>query len=717
MIKNAKWIGTGANVDTESPVFMKEFKAEKGLKKAVLNITAHGVYEASINGKRVGEYILAPGFTSYKTRLQYQSYDVTDMIREDNRIEVMSGNGWYCGYLAWMNQKGFWGDKPEIIAELVLEYEDKTVSVITDDSWYAAPGNIQRSELYKGEEYDARITPEFIDHAEEKEGDYSNLIPQEGEEVREQEHITPVSIFRDPKGELVVDFGQNLTGYVEFTVEAKAGDVVEYSHGEILDKDGNFYNGNLRTADQKIKYICKDGVQTYKPHFTFMGFRYIRVENAPENIKFRSIAVHSDMKRTGRFECGNEKINQLFSNIVWGQKSNFLDIPTDCPQRDERLGWTGDAQVFIKTASYNYDVEKFFLKWLGDVRADQLENGSVPHVVPNILENNDGSAAWGDAAVICPWQLYLTYGNKDILEKSFDSMKKWVEFSKDPVRMHFGDWLAKDDCESVMQDISVVTPEDPLKGHSSQKLISDAFNLYSTSLFIKSGEIIGKNMGEYKAEYEKRLKEYREKYTYHTQTECVLSLFFNIAEDKKATAAKLAELVKANGTRLSTGFVGTPYLLHALSQNGYTKLAYDLLLQESFPSWLFSVNRGATTIWEHWDGIREDGSITDVGMNSYNHYAYGAVADWMYGTVCGIKTDEKQPGFENAVIAPVYDERLGSAKAEIMTRYGRIASAWKIKGDKIQYDIEVPNKAEIFLHGEKYFVGKGVYRYTFPLSV
>lgn len=715
MDNSIKWISGANKVNTECPVFKKSFEVGEGLVSAVLNITAQGVYEAKINGKRVGEFILAPGFTSYGTRLQYQSYDITNMLKDENEIEVGTANGWYCGILTWMSFKGIWGKQPKLAAEIVLTYKDRTETIETDSTWLVAEGNVISSEIYMGEEYDASKEVIFKENAVETVDSNVNIIPQEGEEVQEQERIKPVAKFRDNNGNLIVDFGQNLTGYVEFTVDAKKGDIVEYDHGEIIDKDGNFYNENLRTAKQHIKYICRDGVQTYKPHFTFMGFRYICVRNAPENIDFTSIAVYSKMKRTGSFKCGNSKINQLYSNIIWGQRSNFLDIPTDCPQRDERLGWTGDAQVFIKTASYNYDVEKFFVKWLADLRADQHENGSVPHVIPDMLENNDGSAAWGDASVICPWQLYMTYGNKKILSDSFESMRKWIEFSKNPIRMHFGDWLAKDDNECQEQEIFVVTPEDPLKGHSSQRLISDAFNLYTTSLFIKSGEILGKDMSEYKEVYKKRLNDFQSRYEYHTQTECALALFFNIAKDKAATAKKLAELVIKNGKRLSTGFVGTPYLLHALSQNGYTELAYDLLLQEKYPSWLFSVNRGATTIWEHWDGIREDGSITDVGMNSYNHYAYGAVADWMYEVVCGIHTDENKPAFENVILEPVVDKRLGNAEAVIETRFGRLLSSWSINGSKAEYVFEVPNKAEIRLHGDVFNVDKGIYKYSYEI--
>ena len=535
-IKQAKWIKAGFSANEGCPIFKKDFSVGNDFISARLDITAQGVYKSELNGKRIGNFILAPGFTSYRTRLQYQSYDVTEYLKEENVLTVTAGYGWYCGYLAWEGKRNHWGKEPAILAVLTVTYPDRVEIISTDESWHTAHSAILNAEIYNGETVDARITPVFDEYAVFT-GDCTDaVIPQEGEYVTEHERIKPIGIFKDNNGDTVVDFGQNLVGYVEFTTDAKDGDKVSYSHGEIIDKDGNFYNDNLRTADQKISYICKKGKQTYKPNFTFMGFRYIRVEEAPENIDFTAIVVHSDIRRTGAFECGHEKINKLYSNIIWGQKSNFLDIPTDCPQRDERLGWTGDAQVFIRTASYNFDVEKFFLKWLNDLGTDQLKNGSIPHVIPDLLDNNDGSSAWGDAVTICPWQLYLTYGNRRVLRRFFENMKRWVYFSQNSNRMHFGDWLAKDTHEAPTQEIVVPTPEDPLKGRSSQRLISDAFNLYSTELLIKTGEVLGEDMEDYKKIYEDRRNDFRKKYKYRTQTEHTLALYFNLAENSEKTA-------------------------------------------------------------------------------------------------------------------------------------------------------------------------------------
>lgn len=716
MIQAANWIQNPNQLGTVCPIFCRAFKADTHhLIKAELQITAMGVYEAVINGQRVGDHVLAPGFTSYHKRHLYQTYDVTAMLTGENQLEVTVGNGWYCGYLAWNGHNHFYGEKPALIACLTLTYPDRKETILTDTSWKTGESPVRMSEIYHGECYDARFVPSCTDSAVVLNADRSCLIPHDGEIVREQERLSPVLIRKTPNGETIVDFGQNLTGYVEFTLDGRAGQVVSYRHGEILDREGNFYNKNLRTARQEISYICRDGRQTYKPHFTFMGFRYLCFDELPQGIQLTAIPVHSDMKRTGYFTCSNPKINRLFQNIIWGQKSNFLDIPTDCPQRDERLGWTGDAQVFIRTASYNFDVERFFEKWLADLRADQFENGAVPHVVPNILgdgDTNAGSAAWGDAAVICPWQLYLTYGNLEILKKSYPSMKKWVLFSQNPNRYHFGDWLALDEpADAPKKDRNNM---EVLKGNSDRALISDAMNLYVTQLFLKTARLLGEtaDLDTFTAIYEKRLAAFRSSYTLRTQTEHALALYFHLTEDPKKTAKALADLVIANGCRLQTGFVGTPYLLHALSDNGYPQLAYSLLLQEAYPSWLFSVNNGATTVWEHWDGVKEDGSFTECRMNSYNHYAYGAVADWIYQTAAGIRVDESCPGFEHIILAPIADPRLHNLFVSFNSRHGLICSEWWYQGEELNYRFTLPCQATVTINGKTRQLEPGSYHFT-----
>ncbi len=699
-MKNSNWI-----VGEECTLFKRDFPVNGKVVSAKLSVTAMGVYEAVLNGERVGNFVLAPGFTSYNKRHLYQEYDITDMVKKENEIIVSVGDGWYRSQLCWEKSNyNYYGDKCGIIAKIEIVYPDRTEVIYTDESWLCGNGPVLNSGIYAGETYDARIEPTFERNAAVLDAPKDNLVLQDGEIVCEHERLSPVKTIVTPKGEKVLDFGQNLTGYVEIKTTAKAGERVVLSHAEVLDKEGNFYTANLRGAKQLITYICRDGEQVYKPHFTFMGFRYIRLDECPQDAEFTAVVVHSDIRRTGYFTCSNEKVNKLFQNIIWGQKGNFLDVPTDCPQRDERLGWTGDAQVFVKTASYNFYVNKFFEKWLADLIADQHENGCVTDVIPNVLarEKNraDGSAAWGDAAVICPWQMYLTYGNKALLERQFESMKKWVDFSTRKGRQHYGDWLALD------------AEDGNDRGLTNQEFISSAFNIYSTELLIKVGKVLGKGMTEYEQRYERLCESFKNEYECKTQTEHVLALKFHLTDEPQKIADELAQMIKENGNKLKTGFVGTPYLLHVLSENGYADVAYSLLLQEEFPSWLYSVNKGATTIWEHWDGIKPDGSFWSEGMNSFNHYAYGAVADWMYGVVAGINIDENAPAFEHIIIEPVPDKRLQFASASIDTVRGKVSSGWKWENDKVVYEIEVPTSATIRINGEEHHVGKGKYVYT-----
>jgi len=696
-MKDANWITGGS-------IFRKEFIIGKDIKNAKLAITAKGVYVAYINGRRVGGFILAPGYTSYNKRHQYQEYDVSGLLKSGaNTIDVWVGGGWYNSGMNWT--KGYkYGAANGIIAELDLDGE----KICTDGSWLCCKSPVISDSIYDGERYDARIEPVFCKNAEILDEPKSNLIPQEGEIVAEQERLTPANRFKTPKGEDVIDFGQNLTGYVEFTVTAKAGDKIVLSHAEILDGDGSFYTENLRGAAQRIEYICRDGVQTWKPRFTFMGFRYVRIDEAPdpENIELTAIAVYSDMKRTGYFESSDKMLNKFFENALWGQKSNFLDIPTDCPQRDERLGWTGDAQIFMKAASYNYDTERFFVKWLGDLAADQFEDGNVPMVIPDSLPPHEvfgkGSAAWGDAAVICPWRLYTIYGNRDILGKQFESMKKWTYFNRPYADYHLGDWLALDDSDGDYT-------------HSTRKeFVGRAYSIYSTGIVIKAGRILGEDVSEFVAFRDNAVMEFNRDYPYteyYTQAEHVLALHFDIAPDKPAVAKALADKIAADGGHLTTGFVGAAYLLHALSDNGYTELAYDLLLRKEYPSWFYPITMGATTVWERWNGIKPDGTYFAADMNSFNHYAFGTAVDWLYEVAAGIKADESEPGFENIIIKPVTDGRFDYLGASVETRFGRVSSKWTRKDGGIAYEIEVPTKAEIVIGGETHKVGRGSYEF------
>ena len=717
MLERSEWIkGCEKNL-RGGTVYLKNFRCAAKAEKAILEITALGVYEAKLNGERVGDFILAPGWTSYLNRLQVQSYDVTDMLKTENSLEVTVGQGWR----AIANKRDgsdFLGYRDTaLIAELTLVYADGTTeSIVTDSSWTARESKLRYTNIYDGDIYDATFKAGSARHCICVDLEKDMLIPQEGEKIVEQERMPALQIIKTPAGETVIDFGQNMTGYVEFRIKGTPGAQATVSHGETLDRDGNFYNANYRSARAQIKFTCDGEEHTYKSALTFFGFRYIRLENWPDEIKkenFTAVVVHSDIRRTGYFECSDEAVNRLFKNIIWGQKGNFLDVPTDCPQRDERLGWTGDAQVFVRTASLNFDVERFFKKWLRDLAADQGRDGCVPHVIPNISDDMGGSSAWSDAAVICPWEIYRTYGDKAVLEEQFDSMKAWIDWMRERSEngrrsggSHFGDWLGLD------------SPEGSYKGATPEDLIATAYYKYSTELFIKAAHALGRDVAEYENIPAEAAKAFRREYMENgrvknaTQTACVLALYFDITDDRAATATQLNELVKRAG-HLETGFVGTPYLLHALSDNGYAETAYDLLLRREYPSWLYPISKGATTVWEHWDGIKPDGTMWSTDMNSFNHYAYGAVADWMYGAAAGINSDPDRPGFEHIIFRPVTDRRLDFVKASIDTRRGTVASEWRRENGRIKYIFTVPEGccASVIIGGEKHEVGAGTHEF------
>lgn len=714
-IFNANWIKAGKDMGDIVPVFSKIIEASDP-QKAQISVTSKGVYCLYVNGKRVSDYVLAPGWTVYEKRLQYQTYDITAMLKNgENKIEIGVGLGWM------MHDKAFKDVKA--IASIEIENENGEITeIVTDDSWDYASSQTLYSNMYHGETFDTTkeitVLGKALVVADESK---DVLIPQEGEKICEQEKLAAKEIITTPSGDTVIDFGQNLTGYVEFKFKGNAGDEFVITHAEVLDKDGEFYTENLRAAKNEIRVICDGNEHTFKPHYTFQGFRYIRLTGFTDEINldnFTAIAVYSKMKRTGYFNCSSEMLNKLYHNIIWGQMGNFLDVPTDCPQRDERLGWTGDAEVFVKTASYNFDVYKFFSKWLKDLAADQCKDGKVPHVIPDLgwfddEENATSSAAWADAATICPWQIYLTYGKKEILEVQYPSMKKWVDYLDSIATNnlwiqedHFGDWLGLD------------AEEGSYKGSTDMNLIASAYYYYSTSLVVKAGKVLGEDVEKYEQNLENIkaafIREYlpEGKLLCNTQTACVLTLFFGLCEDSEAVTEQLLSIIKEYG-HMTTGFVGTPYLLHALSGNGQTKVAYDLLLREEYPSWLYSVTQGATTIWEHWDGIKPDGSMWSADMNSFNHYAYGAVGDWMYGNMAGINTDEKAPGFKHIIFKPETDERIDFVEASIDTAYGEVKSEWKRVDGKILYTFTVPAgaAATAYVGEEVYALGAGVHKF------
>lgn len=714
----AKWITVGYTEDSinrPAQYFRKKFNASKKIMSATAYITAHGIYEAYINGKRVGDYYLTPGWTSYTSRLQYQVYDVTGLLNSGtNAVGAMLGNGWYRGYLAWSENKNIFGKKLALFFQLNITYSDGTSeTIVSDETWKSSTGGVTYAEIYHGETIDARREKAGWHSSGFNDSDWSGVLVQAAdkakmvstynEPVKKHETFKPIKVIQTPKGEQVLDFGQNLVGWVVVKANGAAGSTIKIHHAEVLDKAGNFYLDNIRAAKVTATYILKGGgEEVFEPHFTFYGFRYIRVEGYPGELKpenFEAVALYSDMKPTGQFSSSHPLINQLQHNIQWGQRGNFLDVPTDCPQRDERLGWTGDAQAFSRTAAFNFGVNNFFAKWLKDVAADQLPNGSVPFVVPNVLgAGASGSAGWSDVATIIPWNMYLAYGDKKLLEDQYASMKAWVGFIEKSSTtylwnkgFHFGDWL-------------FYRPFDDNDGRSAvtdKFLIAQCFFAHSTDLLAKAAVVLGKT--EDAAKYHGLLKNIKEAFLREyvtpngrlvsgTQTAYTLALNFDmLPENMRANAAKqLSDNVKSYGTHLTTGFLGTPYLCHVLSRFGYNDVAYSLLLQETYPSWLYPVKMGATTIWERWDGIKPDSTFQTPSMNSFNHYAYGAIGDWMYRVAAGIDTYEDGVGYKHIRIKPVLGGSFKHMEASLQTYYGKISSAWKKEDKKTAFVIEIP---------------------------
>ncbi len=726
--------------DSKAPIFRKTFSAKQAIKSARLYVTSLGLYEMRINGERVGDAYLTPGWTNYNKRLQYQTYDVTDFIKDgENVLGAIVGCGWFGGNLAWNNQRNIYGNKTALISELNIKYMDGTEEVvITDDSWKTFDSPICMSEIYHGELYDARLEMFGWDSCDYDDSSWKSvytlawnksiLVSQENEPVKKIDQLKPVSLIKTPLGETVIDMGQNMVGWVSFKVTGPKGSKVVLKHAEILDVEGNFYTENLRSAKQTIEYILKgDGVETFEPHFTFQGFRYIKVEEYPGEVSlanFSGVVLHSNMEEIGDFSCSNELVNQLQHNILWGLKGNFVDVPTDCPQRDERLGWTGDAQAFCATSSYLMNNVLFFRKWLRDLESEQLENGGVPYVIPHVLdEKSHSSSGWGDAAVICPWNIYLSFGDIAILEDQYDSMKAWIEFiknnSKDGViwdtGFHFGDWLGLD------------AKEGSYFGATANDLVSTAFYAYSTELMAKTANVLKKeeDVKMFSALHSRIVKAYQDEFftpngrlSVQTQTAYVLSLMFGLVEEKniKRTIDSLVKLIEDNNWHLTTGFLGTPYLTHVLSSYGRTDVAYKLLLQTDFPSWLYPVTKGATTIWEHWDGLKPDGSLWSKDMNSFNHYAYGAIGEWLYKVVAGINPVESSPGYKKIILKPQPSKELTYVNASIYTMYGKLSISWQLDDDKFKVSVIIPHNTTAELHlpssGEVKLLGSGAYEFS-----
>lgn len=711
--------------ETACPVFGREFTLEKKVKKARLYATAHGVYEVTLNGQTVGDYRMAPGWTSYHNRLQYQIYDITEQLTKNNKIEITVGNGWYKGILGFTCEPNHYGTQVGAFAELHIIYEDGSKEVIaTDTNWSVRTGEIRYSEIYMGETLDTDEPEITTGTVITKDFDRFILTAQENEPVRITERISGKALITTPKGEKLVDFGQILTGVVELRVKGKKGQKIVIRHAEVLDKDGNFYPETLRQAKSIDTFICNGEKQIFRPHFTFHGFRYICVEGLDEftEDQFTACVTHSDMEKTGDFSCSNRKVNQLQKNITWSQRDNFLDIPTDCPQRDERLGWMGDAQVFSWTAAFNRNTALFYTKWMRDIAAESSLEKGVPHVVPDIL-GQYSSSAWSDAAVIIPWVVYQIYGDKDILEENWKCMHEWVDYIRNncgenglwQTGFQYGDWLALDKEESADRT-----------GATDKYMIANAYYLYVTDLVKKTAEVLGKTeeASIYANLYTVTRKAFQEEYytatgriVSETQTGAILSLYFNLAreKDRERILNILLTNIANHKNHLATGFVGTPYICHTLSENGEHEIAATLFMKEDYPSWLYAVNMGATTIWERWNSIRPDGTFDESGMNSLNHYAYGSVGDWMYRKIAGLS--QLEPGYKKFQIKPMFVKGIEEWGTKFESVYGKIVAETSCKNGKIHMHVEVPaNTTAVIILPEKnetLEVGSGIYDYEY----
>jgi alpha-L-rhamnosidase len=710
---------TAADAMSSAGTFVRgRFTAEGEIKAAYAFSTALGLYHLYLNGEKAGQDELAPGWTSYNKRLLYQAYDITGLVKQgENTVSAMLGAGWYKGEMGFLHGRNNYGAQTALLARIEIEYTDgRRQTAVSDGSWEGADSPVLFSEIYDGETVDARIEPRDWAPVSIVPYPQGNLEEQPGCRIKAMESLPAQKLFVTPAGETVLDFGQNLTGWVRFFVTGSAGDTVVLRFFEVLDKEGNVYTANLRKARQTIHYTLRgSGTEAYRPYFTFQGFRYAWVEKYPGEVKIENFvarAVRSDMPDIGVFECSHPLLNGLNHNIAWSLKGNFLDVPTDCPQRDERMGWTGDAQIFSSTACHLTGAYPFFRKWLRDLAADQTAEGGVPHVVPDIItghklvmnnwllsQGTHSAAAWGDAAVIIPYELYCAYGDRRILIEQYASMKAWINFMREHAdgviwnyKLQFGDWVALDAAEGSYLG---ATPND---------LSCTAWYACSTKLFAKIAGILGhtEDCDTYSALHERIVSGFRERFytqdgelTAQTQTAHILALRFDLVADEnrgKTVAGLLRLLDKENG-HLVTGFMGTPFFTGALSDNGKLAEAYALLLKEDFPSWLYQVKAGATTVWEHWDGIKPDGSMWSPDMNSFNHYANGAVGAWMYRVIAGIAPDENAPGYRRAIIHPRPGGGLTHASASQQTPYGELSVAWRVRENQVELNLVIPCNA------------------------
>lgn len=709
----AKWIGTEEN-EKRMPLLYKEFELKEKPESVRWHVCGLGLYEAYVNEKKAGREFLMPGYHCYDSFLEYQTLDVTELLSQGkNKIAVLLGEGWYKGRFGFDGDyRNLYGNQKKCIGELHIRYANgQEECIVTDSSWKAEESSICENGIYDGEHIDETLEHKMLSVEEIEET--RPLVERFNPRIHKVEEFQPVSVKQEDEA-LLLDFGETVTGWVEITGAFETGQKVMMQYGEVLQK-GRFYRDNLRTAKAEFTYVSKGKGETIRPHFTYYGFRYVKIKglNPEKEYKFIAYRIMSDIERTGWVATDHDKVNHLLENTLRSQKCNFLDIPTDCPQRDERMGWTGDAGIFASTACFHMDSGSFFHHYMKNMQAEQEKcNGAIPFFVPrpkvkkeehtNPFYLDSGAAVWGDAATLIPWRLYQFYGDKAMLEEQYPVMKAWVDYEYERTKENeipylwqndrqLGDWLALDNGNI----------NNPI-GKTDSGFIASVYHYWSTKMVKEAAESLGLEESKVYAEREKEIRNAILNYYFpdkkfcleYTQTACALLLYLKLYPEgeREVITAKLAELLKKNNGHLNTGFVGTPILCMALSENGQNQLAYDLLLNEDYPGWLHEVNLGATTVWERWNSLEEDGSISGTGMNSLNHYAYGSIAEWIYRYMCGLN-----PSIGEAVkmtIYPMPDQRFKKAEGSWRSVFGKYVCAWNWKSEQeVVCNIEVPFNA------------------------
>lgn len=708
----AKWITPQMEKEVQAVVW-QDIEISKPVARARAYVIGLGLYEFYFNGEKQGDECLLPGFCDYDSWLQYQTYELRPGLGK-SRVELVLGDGWYKGQYGLRKKEENYGDRLAALAEIHVWYEDGTEEVFgTDEHWKARKSRISGSGIYSGETFDMTLDVSETFGTELIELGYDRLSPRLSPPITVHERLKPVEVIHTPAGETILDMGQNMVGWLEFHCNAPSGTKLYFQFGEIL-QDGNFYNENLRTATAEFTYISDGKERDVRQHFTFYGFRFVKVsgwEGEVDSKDFRGLVIHSDMEELGEITTSDPLVNRLVLNAKWGMKGNFLDVPTDCPQRDERYGWTGDAQIFSGTACYFMDTCAFYTKYGRDLYAEQVKlGGSVPDVVPVANYPGDASTAWADAATVIPWNVYLHYGDKNILRRQYDSMKGWVDYMKREddkdgskrlwlTGTHYADWLALDG-----------NYPGGVYGATDPDMIASAYYYYSTNLVAKAAKILEKK--EDAAAYEKLAREIYDafvkeyftpsgKLSVDTMTAYVIVLYMGLTPDFAYEKVKsgLLNRLKKNFYHLDTGFVGTPYLCRMLSENGMNDLAYHLLMEKGYPGWLYEVLMGATTIWERWNSVEPNGKISGTEMNSLNHYSYGSIVEWMFRNMAGINPVEEKPGFKKFRIAPMPNYQITRTDARLRSASGLIESSWEIEGKQLRFRFSVPfdTEAEIVL--------------------